>query len=119
MILAYADDQSVHLVEDLRSGCAFGNTHLRRLMRGAFWTRWWLIVSGLLVKLGFAFPDKLCRAERTFEKLPNVVVSSLKRQNAVTIEYPARICVDDKHRVVAAVEQNGVGGLRADTVQFE
>ena len=57
--------------------------------------------------------------KRCFKQGAQLFVVGLRKRQAVAFEDAAGICVDDKNRILAGVEKNGVGGLGADAAKRE
>ena len=58
-------------------------------------------------------------AAALLKQFPNFVVSGFFGQNLVASENPSRIGVHHEDRMIAGVEQDGIGSFGADSIQIE
>jgi len=63
--------------------------------------------------------ERRVRREGSLEKVADVLVGFCPIEETVTFENATGISIDDENGVAAGVEENGVGGLRADTMDGE
>jgi len=105
----------MHLVVNLLQRCAFRCAHRRwRMCRAGKSLR------QIFLPAAAGFGNGFCDGhERLLEKSPNLVVSGFFRKNFVTRKNPARVGVDHEDRMIAGVQQDGIGCFGADSMQVE
>jgi hypothetical protein len=59
------------------------------------------------------------RRQRSLKQFSNLVICGFFWKNFVTGENPSRVGVHDKYRMVSGIEQYGIGGLRAHSMEVE
>src|ERR1700691_4494391 len=105
----------MHFVIDLRQSCAFRRAHRRRRMR-----RTWKSCRQTLIASVAEVGDRLChRPQSLLKQFTNLVISSFLGNNLVASENPARVGIHDKDRIVAGIEQDGIGALGPASMPIE
>ena len=73
----------------------------------------------LITKIGGVGNGICYRRQRSLKQFSNLVISGFFRKNFVAGKNPARVGVHNKRRMVAGIEQYGIGSFRADSMQSE
>src|SRR5258708_14750115 len=111
MVLSDSDDEAVHFVVNLNQSSARCGTDGRRRVSGtkdAGFERRSHIGRRVLLLLYDGLQSLL-------KQFANVFIVGIFRKNVVAGEDAAGIGINDEHGMVAGVEKNGIGGLRANS----